>query len=327
MPRLAFIYRTDVHTADKSPSSWKGDYPSEIWSNLEQIGVLAKKHEATAVLDGGDYFHIKAAARNPHSLVVQSAETHKLYPCPTWCVEGNHDMAHNNLSTIARQPLGVLYAAGIFQHLREQVFQDGDLRVRVVGIPYSPTRTLNELRTIRKQPGDTFLIAVLHSLAGPNPPPSVEDFFGEPVFKYADLVFPDGPDVWCLGHWHRDQGIVEVDGRTFINQGAVSRGALIRENLERTPKVGLIEFTPSGIVATPLPLIVAPPSDVFDLERKERQDQQIQYIHEFVQQVQVEMAADLDTPIADTLSRMTFGEEVRELALHYLENARTKKAS
>ena len=54
MPRVAFIYRTDTHTCDRSPISWKGDYPAEIWSNLEQVGQLAKVHEVNAVLDGGD---------------------------------------------------------------------------------------------------------------------------------------------------------------------------------------------------------------------------------------------------------------------------------
>lgn len=327
MPRLAFIYRTDVHVSDKSPASWKGDYPAEIWSNLRQIGELAKKHGATAVLDGGDYFHVKAASRNSHSLVFQSAEIQKGYPCPTYCVEGNHDVQYNNMDTIERQPLGVLYAAGVFQHLREQVFEEGDLRVRVVGVPYSPTRTLNELRLLRKKPGDTFLIAVVHALASENPPASVEDFFGEPVFRYSDLVFPNGPDLFAFGHWHRDQGIVTLDGRIFMNQGAVSRGALIKENLERKPKVGLIEITPEGISTKALPLDVLPASEVFDVERKERQDEQVRHIAQFVQRIQEDLHVDPESSIEDTLSGMTFATEIREMALHYLENARLNKAS
>ena len=198
MPRVAFVYRTDTHVSDKSPASWKGDYPSEIWSNLEQVGQFATTHQATAVLDGGDYFHVKAATRNPHALVTKTAEIHRAYPCPTYCVEGNHDLAYNNLDSISRQPLGVLYAAKVFEQLREVVFEDGGLRVRVVGVPYSPFRKLEELRSIQKRAGDDYLIAVVHQLAGNNPPASVEDFFNEPVFRYPDLVTPDGPDLWCF---------------------------------------------------------------------------------------------------------------------------------
>src|SRR4051812_10569909 len=108
MPRVALLFRTDTHVADKSPASWKGDYPAEIWSNLEQIGQLAKTRDATAVLDGGDYFHIKTARRTSHGAIFRTAELHKGYPCPVFCVEGNHDLEHNNLASIEHQPLGVL---------------------------------------------------------------------------------------------------------------------------------------------------------------------------------------------------------------------------
>lgn len=327
MPRISFIYRTDVHVMDRSPISWKGDYPAEIWNNLRQIGVLAKTHEVTAVLDGGDYFHIKAASRNPHSLVVRSAEIQAEYPCPTWCVEGNHDIHHNNLNTVDKQPLGVLYATNTFQHLREQVFEDGDLRIRVIGVPYSQTRTLNELRLLRKKPGDTYLIAIVHALAGLHPPPHVEEFFGESVFRYSDLIFPDGPDVWNFGHWHRDQGIVTLDGCTFVNQGAVSRGALIRENLERTPKVGLLEATPAGLTATSIPLNVLPATEIFDIDRKERQDEQVQQINAFIEEIKANLVVREEDSVEHALKGMTYAEDIRELALHYLENARLKKVA
>jgi hypothetical protein len=198
MPRLTFIFRTDVHVADRGPASWKGDYAAEIWSNLQQVGEYARTYNATAVLDGGDYFHVKAATRNPHALVEKSARIHAEYPCPTYSIEGNHDIAYNNLDSVTRQPIGVLYATGVFKHLREEVFEGAGVRVRVVGVPYSPFRTVDELRAIRKQPGDTYLIAIVHQLAGADPPPSVEDFFNEPVFRYTDLIVEGGPDVWCF---------------------------------------------------------------------------------------------------------------------------------
>ena len=321
MPRIALVHRTDVHASDKSPASWKGDYPAEIWDNLRQIGEFARLHEAQAVLDGGDYFHQKAATRNPHHLVEKTARLHAAYPCPVWCVEGNHDMAYNNLDTIPNQPLGVLYGAGVFEHLRETVFEDGPLRVRVVGMPYSPFRTVEELKAIQKKPGDDFLVAIVHQLAGQAPPPAVEDFFNEPVFRYADLVTPDGPDVWCFGHWHKDQGIVELGGKSFVNQGALSRGALIRENLERIPRGALIEVTPSGIAVVSLPLIVAPPADVFDLEKKQKADDGAQAIESFVATLQATMAADPSKDILTTLGQLDFAAEVRDVAKEYLERA------
>lgn len=324
MSRLAFLFRTDTHVTDRSPASWKADYPAEIWSNLEQIGRHAIEHEVAAVLDGGDYFHIKAASRNPHALVTRTADIHRAYPCPVYCVEGNHDIAYNNLDSIARQPLGVLYATNVFEHLRQAVFNDGGIRVRVVGVPYSPFRSLEELRAIQKQAKDDYLVAVVHQLASDDPPSSVEDFFGEPVFRYSDLVTPDGPDAWCFGHWHRDQGIVRIDGKTFVNQGALSRGALIRENIERTPKATLLEFTPSGLATVSLPMVVAPAADVFDLERKDREEREGAEIDGFLATLAASADYDPTQSIENNLQSLDFAREVRDLALAYLERVRSE---
>jgi DNA repair exonuclease SbcCD nuclease subunit len=323
MSPLTFLFRTDVHAADKSPESWKADYPSEVWSNLEQIGEIARQCGAVAVLDGGDFFHVKAATRNSHALVARAAEIHLGYPCPIYSIEGNHDISYNNVETVERQPYGVLLASGVFKSLRDQVFEAPDLRVRVVGLPFSPFRKLEELRTIKKQPGDTHLIVVLHALAGENPPDHVEDFFGEPVFRYRDLIFEDGPDVVCFGHWHKDQGITEIDGRFFINQGAVSRGALVRDNLTRTPKVAIIQILPTGVEVQSVLLKVAPAEDVFDLERKERQEKESTIIEQFVDRIKSDAKLDPAANIEDSVATLDFAPEIRDLALEYLERARS----
>lgn len=325
MSRIAFIFRTDVHAADKSPDSWKGDYPGEIWSNLEQIGALARKHNCRAVLDGGDFFHVKSATKNSHGLVTRIAEIHSAYPCPVYSIEGNHDITYNDLESVERQPLGVLYATGVFRHLRDELFEDGALRVRVVGFPYKSDRDLKELRSARKQPNDSALLAVVHALAGKKPPDHVEEFFGEPVFQYDRLIARDGPDAWMFGHWHRDQGIEQIDGRYFINQGAVSRGSLVRENLERTPKVALVEVTEHGVKVTSIPLVVAPAVDVFDLEKKERRERENAVINQFAEKIHNTVVVDTSADIAsnvDAFESEGFEPDVIALTRHYLQLAR-----
>jgi DNA repair exonuclease SbcCD nuclease subunit len=324
MPRVSLLYRTDTHLCDRSPSSWKADYPAEIWSNLRQIGAFSKEHEVKAVLDGGDYFHIKAASRNPHAIVVETASVHNTYGVPTYCVEGNHDIAYNRLDSVAGQPLGVLYETGVFRHLRSTVFEDGGMRVRVVGVPYSANRTADDLRAIQKQPGDDFLVAIVHSLAGEEPPPNVREFFNEPVFRYDQLVTKDGPDVWCFGHWHKDQGIVQLGGKQFVNLGAVSRGALINENLQRSPKVALLGFEPGRAEITPLLLSVAPASEVFDLERKERAEREHENIDQFIERLQSEASFDVSQTIEANIQGLSFASDVKQLAIDYLERARAE---
>lgn len=321
MPKISFIFRTDVHASDHNPASWKGDYPAEIWNSLEQVGHLARRYNCAAVLDGGDYIHVKAPTRTSHRLVAKSAMVQAEYPCPTYCVEGNHDIKHNNLDTLPEQPLGVLYETGVFEHLRDTTFAADGVKVRVVGIPYSMTRTLEDLRAIKKKDED-YLVAVVHALASENPPDHVQEFFGEPVFRYQDLVFKDGPDAWCFGHWHRDQGITTIEGRKFINQGSLSRGALVKENLTRIPKVALLEFDSDGFEVSSIPLKVAPAEEVFDLERKVRQDQESQSIETFVTHLQEDLAVSDDVSVEDTIATLDFSQEVGRLAVEYLQRAR-----
>lgn len=135
---------------------------------------------------------------------------------------------------------------------------------------------------------------------------------------------PDGPDVWCFGHWHKDQGIIEVGGKQFVNQGALSRGALIRENIERTPSATLLEVQPSGIVTVTMPMVVAPAADVFDFERKERAEAEGVEIDNFVATLRASAEYDPSLSIEANLQALDFAREVRDLALGYLERARAE---
>lgn len=319
---MNFIFRTDLHVADKGPESWKGDYVEEVFSIISQVGELAKQHQAIAVLDGGDFIHVKAPSRNSHGLIARVAEVHQQYPCPTWSIEGNHDITNNRLDSLSRQPLGVLYATNVFKHLRNQVFEQNGVRVRVVGFPFSPTRSLKDFLECQKQEGDDYLIAVVHALAGKNPPSHVEDFMGEPVFRYEEMATPNGPDVFLFGHWHTDQGIDQVGGKWFVNQGACSRGALVRENLTRQPKAALIQADKSGIKVTSQPLTVIPAEDAFDLERKTRFDEESAAINSFAQELLAQVEAEPSDDVFGVVRKLNFATEVTHIALDYLEAAR-----
>ena len=320
---MKFVFRTDVHLSAQAPVSWSGDYTEEIFDCLDQIGRLATKEEAVAVLDGGDYFHIKAPTRTPHWLVERSAATHKSYPCPIYTVIGNHDISYNNLETLEKQPLGVLLKTGVFRQLEEETFEEGPLQVRVVGVPYSPFRTLEELQAIKKRPGDTHLIAVVHALATEKPSGTEDEIFKEPVFRYADLVSREGPDCWMFGHWHKDQGVTTIRDIKFVNLGAVSRGALSRDNLDRTPKVAVLEIDELGVEVHQVPLKVLPIEKAFDLERKQRQDREDETIDQFIEQMKLNVSQDSSGDIDSTLSGLEdFAEDIRVLAQEYLARAR-----
>jgi DNA repair exonuclease SbcCD nuclease subunit len=269
MSEIRFLTSSDEHLSDQTPGFRKDDYRAAIFSKLRWQGTAARKFGADAVLRGGDYFHVKMANRTSMATMIESMAIHGGYPCPTYSIVGNHDMVYNDPTTLCRQPLGVLFESGVFKRLKEEVFESGSLSVRVVGVDYTPSMTTSVLCELVKSKGHSHTVAVVHSLAEMSPSQRTQSFFNEEILDYRDLVFPGCPDVYVFGHYHKDQSIVEHMGIHFVNLGAVSRGALTVDNLERKPKISLIKFDSSGLSIEEQVVPHEDASRVFDLDRKQ----------------------------------------------------------
>jgi DNA repair exonuclease SbcCD nuclease subunit len=320
---IRLIWRTDLHLSDRPPASRKDDWNDSLFEKLEQVKLVAAKVNADAVLDGGDYFHVKSPSRNSHELVRRSAEHHANYPCPVYCTPGNHDSVYGDYEYLGQQPLGVLFAAGIFKKLydeHEAVFEKDGVKVRVVGIPYHGTEYDMERFTSIKKGDEDFLVVVAHVLASPT---GGSMFEGEDIVKYRDLSKLD-PDMWMFGHWHKDQGVQKVNDTLFVNVGSMSRGALTQDDLDRKPAIVLLSFDKKeGIKTQILRLRVKPGEEVFDLDARVRAEARTDTMDAFVQVVQETLVAKKKESLTDTVSEMeSLPQKVRERAMLYLEQAR-----
>lgn len=250
---IKLLWRTDVHLSDRTPSKRTGDWTSDVLKKLEWIGGLAEEINADAVLDGGDFFDVKSPKMNSHSLVRSTAEVHRKYPCPVWALVGNHDVKYGNLEYLPEQPLGVLFATGVFKPLGEygdsrhelHITKDG-LKVRVVGIPYhGEIYDIERVLGIKKC-GEDVLIVAAHLLARAGNTGSM--FEGEDILGYDLLEKNTEVDVWCFGHWHKDQGIHRLsNGAQVINVGSLTRGSLHLDDLDRKPCVVEISADREGV--------------------------------------------------------------------------------
>jgi len=323
MSEIRFLTSSDEHLADLNPGFRKDDYRASILKKLEWQGDIARKFGASAVLRGGDFFHVKAANKTTYATTSMAAEIHRHYSCPTYAMAGNHDMSNNDPASIHRQPLGVLLKSGVFRLLRDESFVDGTMSVRVVGVEYTTDLAAEGLAEIvRKRPGDTYTVAFVHALASMAPPERIQSFFNENIFDYRDLIFEGCPDVYIFGHYHKDQGIVEHMGVKFVNLGAISRGALTFENLDRKPKVSLIKADSCGITVEEHIVPHEDSSKVFDLELKKKIDNERRSLSEFITQLQEnrdlvsEASVDLRKKELDK-----FPQDVRDLAIELIEAA------
>lgn len=323
MSEIRLLTSSDEHVADLNPGFRKDDYRASILRKLEWQGELAAKFRAAAVLRGGDLFHVKAANKTTMRTMSAVARIHRAYSCPTYALPGNHDMSTNDPASVPSQPLGVLLASQVFQPLQEQVFVDGSMSLRVVGVEYTTdldTDGLHEL--VRKRGDHTYTVAVVHALAAMAPEERIQSFFHEKIFDYRDLVFDGCPDAYVFGHYHKDQGIVDHMGVKFVNLGAISRGALTFENMERQPKVSLIRADSRGLHIEEHVVPHEDASQVFDLERKKRLDVERRSLDDFItmlrSNVEMSSASTLEARKAE-LERLP--NDLRSLATEMLEAA------
>jgi DNA repair exonuclease SbcCD nuclease subunit len=291
---------------------------------MEWQGKLARKMKADAVLRGGDSFHVKAANKTTMATMALVSGIHRKYPCPTHALPGNHDMSNNDPDSIPRQPLGVMFRAGVFQELRDTVFTSGSLKARVVGVEYTTDLDDEGLKDRVKKKDDIFTIAFVHALATFAPQERIQTFFGEKVFDYRDLVFPGCPDVYVFAHYHKDQGIREHLGIHFVNLGAVSRGALTFENMERCPKVGSIILNSQGVSIEEHEIPVRDAKEVFDLERKVQLERERRNLNEFIQRLRADASGPEDGGIRQRMADFqvsSFPDDVKGRVLETLEAA------
>lgn len=323
---IKLLWRTDVHMSDKTPISRTDNWRDALCEKLRKVGKMAEGYDA--VLDGGDFFDIKSPTRNSHSLVREIIDLHADYPCPVYANVGNHDCVYGDYSFLHQQPLGVLFSSGCFNRLydeHELILTSASQRgpdneppvtVRVVGIPYHGVEyDLDRFTSIKKGKED-YLVVIAHVLASRK---GGSMFEGEDIIKYSFLKDLD-PDLWCFGHWHKDQGIEEIaPNKWVVNIGSLSRGSLSQDNIERIPCVASLVFTQQGIALEKIPMEVADSSEIFDLEKRQKEEIREDTMNTFVTSLKDSLSEEIDKDLREEVLSLEIPSQIKERALLYLE--------
>lgn len=259
MTKIKILCVGDLHVTDKAPVSATESYTDDIIAMLYWLADYAAENGVVAVVWAGDVFHHKAPSRNSHELVLKMLAVVKYYlskGIELLCVTGNHDVQNGRIEDVhERQPLGVLYEAG----LKELVGWHETLPL--FGVPWRETWTepgdpALALKGFREDSDDwkrdTFSLVVTHAPIYPPDEAQKQMFELVPLAGEGGLSAAMGNQGFLYyGHIHEDHGVFEVEGVTYANMGAISRGSLHEYNLSRSIKVAL--WTPEGFTEVPVP--------------------------------------------------------------------------
>jgi DNA repair protein SbcD/Mre11 len=329
---IKFIHYTDVHLRETNPPSRLGDYRADILGKLRQILNLARDHKVDFTFCGGDLFDNKKPQATSHETVIELHNMYREVGIPHFVVPGNHDLTGDNMETLKQQPLGVLISSGILTQVEDNKVCKGDLSVSLKSFDFDENPDL--ILVTNPNAGPEFDVSILgiHLYASPR---GGSLYGNTKVYSYQELA-TTLYDIYLLGHYHADNGVVTADygagkDQTFVNVGSVARGDYGDENLARTPKVCLVTITKEdGKVSwetEEICLQVRSNVETFDMERKVKVQEQKEKANTFVSQLQVATeSVSVQDSIEENIANLAPEEDVREAVLELIDLAEEELA-
>lgn len=338
----------DIHVMDRPPRNATETYTDDIIDMLTWTADYAAQEKVDAVVWAGDIFHHKQPSKTSHALVLRMLKVvryHRQKKLDLCIVTGNHDISNDVLSSVhEKQPLGVLYKGGA----RELVGWHPTLPL--FGVPWqanwttdesAPWDAFTEWRTppMVPQPGTNQLgwprglgqpgredwgdlagraLAVTHAPIYPPGEAEKQLFELVPTMGEKGLsAAMGGVGSLYYGHIHEDHGIFEVEGVTYANMGAISRGSLTEYNIERQIKVAMWEDGIFSEVVVPH----KPASEVLKIEKVADEKAATLSLDAFLSEVG---SSTLDISSTSTVidhirSRSDVSDRVKKKAIEILE--------
>lgn len=323
MTEFLFITASDIHISDTNPRSRIDNFKESILDKIRQMRNACNKLGADAAIIAGDLYNIKAPTKNSHNLNRELIKEFTQFNCPIYMIVGNHDLTSNNINSLEEQPLGVLFADNTLIQLKDEKITKNEKTISLVGFPYDDNFDPEKLK-VPNRDGTLVQICALHAYAAPNP----GMLFKYKIHGYKEFLKLD-PDIFVFGHYHLDQGIINIGKKWFINIGSMSRGTLQEEKLDHKPQIGFIKISISdnnkiSYNIQSLKLKIKPSEEVFDLEKREEEKKEAQEIEFFVDKLISETVNNdisKNNDIKNIVNNFDTAKEVKEKVMYFLEKA------
>ncbi|WP_242248052.1 AAA family ATPase [Bacillus cereus group sp. BfR-BA-01328] len=264
---LRFLYFGDMHERPSTPSNRIDNYQQSISAKREEIKELGNKYKVTAFLQPGDFLN-SHTYQNDFLLDVVSkwsmVDTFDLVkqfslgklsndefqqklidakPIPMIGAIGNHELVGESLNSYKKTSLRFLEQIGFMQLASKEnpiIFEMGNGKtVAITATHYHHGMDKKENLSdyiIEEKLGD-YHIHIVHGYL-------TNKDMGN-LFRHTlvdEIAHLTKADLTITGHDHIGFPITEVDGKYFVNPGAIPRMKSDLKEMRRKPKVLLIEI-------------------------------------------------------------------------------------
>lgn len=312
---MKLLFLTDTHHRGTTPQNRLDNFPATQRAKLQEVLGLVERHGVDFVLHGGDFWDTPFPALNVCGEVLEVYQNCK---APIYAIAGNHDLYGHNLQTLPRTMLGFLARLGVINLLAPGevicLKKDG-LQVQLTGQSFHHELDRRDPvldYCVAKGPCD-FAIHMVHGLLA-------HQSLGEVIRHTAvDRIVETEADLTLVGHYHLGFPALEVNGRHFLNPGALVRVNNHPTEMARRPQVLLIDLSGGDITYDFIPLTAALPGEaVLDRSQVEAQVAREERLAQFVQEVTVAgeyHGLSIEEMLGEIAAKETLPAAVREEAL------------
>lgn len=253
---ISFLYSTDWHAKDKSPSTRTDDYPSTIENKIRHFFRVGHELGVDAFLCGADYFDTPYVTPNYvtriGNLIKDELKDKHLYG-----VWGNHDIVGWNPATVNR------LAHGVFENFFDQftilgreplIFEnDKGQKVKLSGVSSyaqldrhimdEENETIVEHRArdyVIEEYDGTPQIHIVHGYLSTKP------ILDEIPHTVIDEMKHTKAAVTLTGHEHVGFPVKKIDNGYVFNPGALGRVFASHSEMNRMPQFAYIKIHEDG---------------------------------------------------------------------------------
>lgn len=323
---MKFLYFGDKHDRRTAPENRMDNYLEVQQAKTREIIKIGKENAISAFLQPGDFFdtpnpgndfvaHIAGmwGGGNAHDLLskfrsgqMKPEEVLKAMQdyIPMIGVAGNHELFGNNINTLDKTAIGLLNKWGLmkFATKAEPYFfkTDDGLTIAITGTHYHldiDTPEHLDDYIVEEKLGD-FHIHIVHGMLSDK---NMGKFIRHTLI---DQIRHTKADLTLSGHDHIGFPLTEIDGKWFVNPGAIPRTSNDLKEISRRPKVLLIDITKqNGMKIEEVYLKSAPQGELVlnrkKIEEKKKREGRLEEFKQKVRNAGMKKSTDIIEIIRD----------------------------